>query len=226
MSEPSAPKIVHAVMRRDSPGFRIKETWDTLGMRATRSEDTVLEGVFVPDRYIVRVVPAGWAPDAYVGVIFGWGMPTFASVYVGIAERARDLAIASVKRKTSVAGLSRSMAYHPEVQHTIAEMTLELEGMRPHLDRIAEDWSNRIDHGDEWPAKLVAMKHHCVEGAKKVVDLALEVSGAGSLFKRNELERLYRDVRCGGFQPANSALVHEVVGKTALGILGEEPRWG
>ena len=37
------------------------------------------------------------------------------------------------------------------------------------------------------------------------------------MFKSNELERLYRDVRCGGFHPANSPLVHEIVGKTALG---------
>ena len=50
---------------------------------------------------------------------------------------------------------------------------------------------------------------------------------AAGMFKRNELERLYRDVRCGGFHPANSALVHEIVGKTTLGIdLGEQPRWG
>jgi alkylation response protein AidB-like acyl-CoA dehydrogenase len=72
----------------------------------------------------------------------------------------------------------------------------------------------------------VAVKHRCTEGAKKVVDLALTVSGGGGMFKRNELERLYRDVRCGGFHPANSSLVHELVGKTALGVLGEEPRWG
>jgi len=47
------------------------------------------------------------------------------------------------------------------------------------------------------------------------------------MFKGNELERLYRDIRCGGFHPANSALVHEIVGKTTLGIgLDEQPRWG
>lgn len=34
-----------------------------------------------------------------------------------------------------------------------------------------------------------------------------------------------RDVRCGPFHPANPPLAHEVVGKTALGVLGEEPRW-
>lgn len=43
--------------------------------------------------------------------------------------------------------------------------------------------------------------------------------------KRNEMERLYRDARCGPFHPANSSVTHEVVGKSALGVLGEEPRW-
>ena len=76
-----------------------------------------------------------------------------------------------------------------------------------------------------WPAKLFAAKYKAVEGAKRVVDLAMDVSGGTGMFKSNELERIYRDVRCGGFHPANSALVHELVGKSALGILGEEPRW-
>ena len=55
----------------------------------------------------------------------------------------------------------------------------------------------------------------------------MTISGGAGMFKANELERLYRDVRAGGFHPANSALTHEIVGKTALGIdLGEQPRWG
>jgi alkylation response protein AidB-like acyl-CoA dehydrogenase len=78
-----------------------------------------------------------------------------------------------------------------------------------------------------WPMKLVAAKHHCVEGAKKVVDIAMAMSGGTGMFKSSELERLYRDVRCGGFHPANSMLVHEIVGKTTLDIgLEEQPRWG
>ena len=58
-SDPAAPKIVHAFMPRDAQGYTIKDTWDVLGMRATRSDDTLLEGAFVPDKYIARVVPAG-----------------------------------------------------------------------------------------------------------------------------------------------------------------------
>ena len=45
------------------------------------------------------------------------------------------------------------------------------------------------------------------------------------MFKTSELERLYRDVRCGGFHPANSAIAREVVAKIALGVLGESVRW-
>jgi alkylation response protein AidB-like acyl-CoA dehydrogenase len=54
-SDANAPQIVHAFLPRDTPGYHIEETWDTLGMRATHSDDTILEGAFVPDKYIVRV---------------------------------------------------------------------------------------------------------------------------------------------------------------------------
>jgi alkylation response protein AidB-like acyl-CoA dehydrogenase len=58
-SDPIQPKVVQPFMPRDSAGYIIKETWDGLGTRATRSDDTVLEEAFVPDRYVARVVPAG-----------------------------------------------------------------------------------------------------------------------------------------------------------------------
>src|SRR5438132_7113366 len=68
-SDPTQPKVVHAFMPRDSNGYVVRETWNTLGMRATRSDDTILDGVIVPDKYIARVVPAG-ALDPFVGAIF------------------------------------------------------------------------------------------------------------------------------------------------------------
>jgi alkylation response protein AidB-like acyl-CoA dehydrogenase len=224
-TDPANPIVVHAFMPRETEGYRVEETWDTLGMRATRSDDTVLEGAFVPDRYVARKLPAG-ALDLFILGIFAYAEPTFAAIYYGLARRAADLAIASVRQKSSL-GLSRSMAYHPEVQHLAAEMALELEAMGPHLERIARDWSEGVDHGAAWALKLVALKYHCTEAAKRVVDLALTISGGTGMYRRSELERLYRDVRCGGFHPANPLLVHEIVGKTALGVdLGEQPRWG
>src|SRR5262245_4733761 len=47
LSDPSNPKVVHAFMPRDTAGYEIVETWDTMGMRATRSDDTVLKGAIV-----------------------------------------------------------------------------------------------------------------------------------------------------------------------------------
>ena len=226
-SDPSNPVVVHAFLPRDTEGYHIEETWDTLGMRATRSDDTVLEGAFVPDRYVVRVLPAGLAgADLFIVALFGWVEPTFGHVYLGLARRALDLAIASVKTKTSLAQLTRTMAYHPGVQHHVSEMVLALEAAEAHVERIAEDWSNGVDHGGAWPAKLIAAKYNAVEAAQKVVDLAMELSGGAGLFKRNELERLYRDVRAGRIHPANGMLVHEFVGKTYLGVLGDGARWG
>lgn len=225
-SDPANPMIVHAFMPRETENYTIVETWDTLGMRATRSDDTLLDGAFVPDRYIARVVPAGLAgADAFILSIFAWAQITFGNIYRAIAERAFELAVADVCGKTSIGLDGRTMAHHPMIQHEVADMYLELEAISAHLDRIAADWSAMVDHGDWWPAKLVAAKHRAVEGAKRVVDGALSVSGGTGMFRRSELERLYRDVRCGGFHPANSAIVHEICGKSALGVLADPQRW-
>ena len=226
-SDPSKPKVVHAFMPRDTEGYRIEQTWDVLGMRATRSDDTILDGVFVPDRYVVRVVPAGAAGiDAFVLGLFAWALLGFGNIYYGLARRALDLTIETVKSKKSIA-LTRSMAYHAELQHRVAQMGLAIESIGPHLDRIADDWSRGVDHGGTWPAKIFAAKFHAVEESWRVVDLALEVAGGFGIFRKSGLEQLFRDARLGRIHPANSMLTHEIVAKTLLGISPDEtPRWG
>lgn len=226
-SDPARPKIVHAFMLRDSPGYLIKETWDVLGMRATCSDDTILENAFIPDRYVVRIVPAGAAGlDRFVLSLFAWALVGFGNIYYGLARRALNKSIEAAKSKRSLA-LTRSLAYHPEVQHAIAQMVIELEAIGPHLERIAEDWSNGVDYGAEWPAKIFAAKYRAVEGAWRVVDQGLDIAGGAGIFRSAGYERLLRDARLGRIHPANAFLTHEVVGKTALGIsLDEQPRWG
>ena len=226
-SNPAAPVIVHAFMPRNTEGYRIEATWDTMGMRATQSDDTVLDGTFVPERYIARVVPAGAAGiDRFVLGIFAWALLNFGNIYYSVARRALDVTIESARKKRSIA-ITRTMAYHPELQHRVAQMGLLIEGIEPHLNRIADDWSTGVDHGGMWPAKLFAAKYHAVEASWQIVDLALEVSGGFGVFRRSGLERLFRDARLGRIHPANSMLTHEIVGKTLLGISPDEtPRWG
>jgi alkylation response protein AidB-like acyl-CoA dehydrogenase len=225
-SDPNAPKVVHAFMPRSTKGYTIKDTWDVMGMRATRSDDTVLDGAFVPDKYVARVVPFGFAgADYFVLSIFAWALGGFANVYYGLAQRVVELTIEHVKSKGSLA-LTRSMASHPEVQHHVAQMVMELEAIGAQVERMTTDWSTGVQHPD-WPIKILAAKYRAVEGAWKIVDHAMDASGGFGMFKKSELERLFRDCRAGRFHPANSALTHEVVGKLALGINPDEtPRWG
>ena len=227
LTDPAQPKVVHAFMMRESAGYIIKETWDVLGMRATRSDDTILEGAFVPDEHVARVVPAGAAGiDAFVLGIFAWALIGFGNVYYGLARRALDKSVSALKRKRSMA-VTRTMAHHPEAQHAIAEMVIELDSIGPHLDRIAEDWSTGVEHGMEWPSKIFAAKYRAVEGSWRVVDLGLDIAGGAGIFRSEGYERMLRDARLGRIHPANSFLAHEVIAKTALGInLDEQPRWG
>lgn len=67
----------------------------------------------------------------------------FANIYYAIGRRALDLAADSARQRTSVA-LTRSI--HPEVQHCISEMAMEVEALGPYIDRIADDWSMGADH--------------------------------------------------------------------------------
>jgi alkylation response protein AidB-like acyl-CoA dehydrogenase len=227
LTDPAQPKVVHAFMMRESPGYIIKETWDVLGMRATRSDDTILEGAFVADEHVARVVPAGAAGiDAFVLGIFAWALIGFGNVYYGLAKRALDKSVSALKSKRSMA-VTRTMAHHPEAQHAIAEMVIELDSIGPHLDKIAEDWSTGVDHGMEWPSKIFAAKYRAVEGSWRVVDLGLDIAGGSGIFRSEGYERMLRDARLGRIHPANSFLAHEVIAKTALGInLDEQPRWG
>ena len=226
-SDPDAPKVVHAFMPRGTEGSATVNVWDTLGMRATQSQDTVLDGAFVPDKYIARVVSAGAAGiDLFVIGIFAWALLGFANIYYGIAQRMLDETIALLKTKTSIA-LTRPMIYHPEIQHDIAELVMEMEAIQPHIEKIAQDWSDGVDHGANWGLKIVAAKYRAVTGAWRVVDKCLDLQGGFGIFKQAGMERIWRDARLGLIHPGNSALSHELVGKTALGIdLDEQPRWG
>jgi alkylation response protein AidB-like acyl-CoA dehydrogenase len=221
------PKVVHAFMSRESQDFRVEETWDVLGMRATRSDDTVLDGVFVPDKYIARVVPAGAAGmDRFVLAVFAWALLGFGNIYYGLARRALDMTLEALKHRRVIA-MTRPMAYHAEVQHRVAEMGLTIESIEPLLEKVAQDWSDGVDHGAQWPAKIMTAKYHAVESSWRVVDVAMELGGGYALFRKNGLEQIFRDARLGRVHPGNSMLTHELVAKTLLGISPDEtPRWG
>jgi alkylation response protein AidB-like acyl-CoA dehydrogenase len=226
-SDPENPQVVHAFLDRNAPRYHIEETWDVMGMRATASHDTILDRTFIPDSDVALVCPPGFGGAGPFHVaLFAWALLGFGGVYLGLAQRAFDDVVAQLPKRTSVA-LTRSMAYHPEVQHIVADMRIALESAQAHLERTCDDWSNGVDHGHDWPVKIVACKHSVVSQAWSVVDNALDVSGGSGIFKRTRLERIVRDCRLGRIHPGNPMLTHELIGKLSLGISpDEQPRWG
>lgn len=219
-SDPDNPTLVHAFVERRDPGVRTLRTWDTLGVRATRSDDTALDGAVATSDRVVGLQPVGAEPPPFVAGIFGWVLPLLGNVYHGIARRALDLAIDSASRRRSLAlGEGRTQAHKPTVQSAVADAEIKLDAAQAQLDRIAEEWHRGADQSRTWNLKLFAAKEFATQSAREVVDSALSVVGAGGLHRSGEIERLYRDVRSGVFHPPNSEAVRDVVGRTALGLL-------
>ncbi len=144
---------------------------DVLGMRATRSDDTVLNGVFVPEELIVRKLPTCFkGMDAFVLGIFVWALIGFANVYYGLAQRALDKVLEKLSKTKSISLERPSLAYHGLIQHDVGEMGMEIEGIGPHLDTVAREWSEGKDYGPAWGIKIIAAKCCSVEGSWRVFD--------------------------------------------------------
>lgn len=229
MSRRDDPRVVHGFLARDAENVRVVPTWDhVLGMRATRSDDTILEGAFVPDSRIARVVQPGFKGiDPFVLGIFAWALIGFANIYYGLGRRIFDVTVAQVRKKSSIALSRSSMAHHAGIQDAVAEMAIELEGVEPLIERVATDWVAGAPYGAMWGPKIMTAKHRAVNATWRVADLALDVTGGFGIFPASGLERLIRDARLGPIHPTNRFLTREIVGKAALGLdLDEQPRWG
>jgi alkylation response protein AidB-like acyl-CoA dehydrogenase len=217
-SDPLTPRIVHAFMPRNTEGYAVREAGESLGLRASGRDDTLLDGAFVPDRFVARTVPAGAEGiDDFVLAVYAWELLLRANVVVAMARRAMDLTVDAMHR-TGTTTRRPSMAHHAGVQRQVAEMGIVLEGIDPHLDLIARQWSRGTRHGARWPMKLFAARHHAVEGSWQVIDRALDLAGAFGVFRRAGLEQLFRDGRLGRMDQGNTLFTHDVVGKSFLGL--------
>lgn len=202
------------LVERGSPGLRIEETWDTLGMRATGSHDVILEGVRVEASGLVqrfgRSVPYEGAP----GNGAGWNLH-IPAVYLGIAEAARDWAVsfAARHRPNSLTGPIGEL---PGVQSQLGQIELELLAARTLLFTMAERWDAEPEHRSDLVAAVGGAKVFVVNAALNAVDRAMRVVGAQSLFRSNPLERYYRDLRAGLHNPPMEDAALAAMARAAL----------
>lgn len=197
-----APKLVYGFIDREDPDVRTLDDWDTIGMRATQSRTTVLDGAAAaPDRIVRRLDP-GPTDDAFVSAIFTCFELLISSVYTGLASRALELAVAAatdrVSRKT---GLPRSQ--DPDVRRRIGEAGSRLDAIEPQLRSLADDVARGADHGPFRFSKPSGLKMRAVQTARDVVEQAVRVAGGRTFFAGDELGRLQRDVLAGAFHPSS-----------------------
>lgn len=211
-------QLVHGFITRESAGWASLDDWDTLGMRATQSHTTTLEGAVVPTERIARILPVGPNADPFIFGIFSNFLLLIGSVYAGIADRALELAVDAVKRRTS---LKTGLTYDqdPDFRWRIADAALALDALAPQLDTLAGDVDSLVDHGASWFRLLTGAKHRATETARYVVDQAMRSAGGGGYRSSSELARLQRDVLAGIYHPSDTESVHSTVATNLLGPL-------
>src|SRR3989441_8929497 len=91
------PTVLHFGVNLKGPGITIKDNWRTMGMRATGSNDIVIENVVVQDAGGSGRRPKGkWHQFFNVSSPIVW--PLVLSASVGVAEAARGIALAYAKK--------------------------------------------------------------------------------------------------------------------------------
>lgn len=202
-SEDSGGFLVH----RKTPGVRFKKTWDTLGMRATRSDDLILDNVELPEEaYVERI---GWQDKDHTPP--GW-LIHIPACYLGIALACRRDVI-DFAEKYMPNSLERPIAELPHVQQKMGKIDFELMKARYLMYGVAEQWDENADRRKDMGADLQAVKYAATHAAMKVVDIAMRIVGGTSILRSNPFERYYRDVRAGIHNPPSDDAVLGTLGK-------------
>jgi alkylation response protein AidB-like acyl-CoA dehydrogenase len=217
-----------AFVTRGTPGMDIRDNWDALGMRASGSHDIVYDGCIVPDTQ-VRISETPWGVQSAEEFTIGSaGTLGLVAAFLGIAERAAELAVDMVRTRTKAPD-DRPLAERAGVQHLAAENEIDLAVCRALLDRTGRLLDAALvarPVADDDPVELQRLftefqsaKHVVNRKAIEVVDRALTLSGGVGYLSKSPLARLYRDVRAGPFmQPLSPNEAPAYIGKVALGI--------
>ncbi len=184
--------------------MKIEETWDTIAMKGTGSDDLILENVILPSSSLVErdsVNPRGSQdlPKAWLLHI--------PACYIGVAIAARNYCIQFAK-EYSPNSLPGPIKDVPEVQRKVGEIELELFKARQIMYSVADKWVRYPEQRKQMGAELASVKHIVTNSAFHIVDVAMRIVGARSLFRSNPMQRYYRDVRAGLHNPSDGRYGH------------------
>jgi alkylation response protein AidB-like acyl-CoA dehydrogenase len=202
------PQVLHFGVPLNAEGVSLDDDWYVHGMRATGSRTIVMENVFVPAGAVSLARPrAGFAP--IFNIVAAVAMPFIAGVYVGVAERAAEVALDLAAKRASDA----------TVQWSTGEMLSALkvaQTCHEAMVRLANDFE--FTPSVENTSEVFMLKTHTVEQAKKAVESAMDASGGAGFYRGNGLERLLRDVRASHYHPLPAKQQMVFSGRLGLGL--------
>jgi len=198
--------VLHFPLPLDGPGLTVVDTWKTLGMRGTGSMDLVIEQAFVAEKAVSVRRPAGqWHPAMHL--IVKMALPLIYSVYLGIAEAARNLSL-ELLAKRKAAG---------DAEYIVGEMETELRAAAIAVaDMLAA--AEEGEPGPETSNRILMGRTLAARAAIRTVEKALEAAGGAGFYRKTGLERLFRDIQAARYHPLQEKAQARFAGRQALGL--------
>jgi len=201
----AGPSVLHFAVPVKAEGVKILDTWRVMGMRGTGSHDIELTDVFIPDSGVSLKRPQGkWHPLFHI--ISMIAIPLIYSVYVGIAEAARDLAVKQAAKRRADGHVAYLVG---GIENGVTAVRLALQEM------ITAAATNEPGFGTT--NRVMIGRALVAHGVLKTVDLAMEVAGGGAFYRSVGLERLFRDVQACRYHPLQEGAQRAFTGKLAFG---------
>lgn len=202
----NGPTVLHFSLSLGARGVTVLNTWRVLGMRGTGSHDIAIDCAFIPDAGIMVRRPQGkW--HLLFHVISLLAIPLIYSVYLGIAEAARDIAV----------DRARSRRDGQDIAYLVGEMENELAKARlAHRDML--DAAATAEPGEQTTNRVMTGRAILARSAICSVEKAMEVAGGGAFYRDFGLERRFRDVQAARFHPLQEKAQLRYAGRIALGL--------
>ncbi|MGE3707543.1 MAG: hydroxylase, partial [Vicinamibacterales bacterium] len=226
---PRGPEVVGLVMKTSE--LTIVDTWDSLGMRGTDSQDVEANDLFVPASRAFPLNPDHTPAPPFDGPLYR--MPASAATYTIVAPVALAIAASAARQLREIVaskiplGSMRPARDRGAVQAAVAEAEGLIRSARHFFyGALATAWARALAGTPftlEDKADLLLASTWAVHSASRATDLMHRMGGTAGIYRRSRLERHFRDaetVRHHGFV-SDSRL--ETVGQVYLGVPPEFP---
>lgn len=201
----------------DAPGVRVEQTWDALALRASGSDDLLLENARLDPGALLDIRPVG-APDPRGALGLPWGAIALSAIYTGVALSARD-EVAHFAATRVPTALGKPIGDLPTVRLKLGEIEALLLTSHRLLCGLAGDWVEQPGMRAVLRAQAPLVKSLTTNNAVRVTDLGLRVVGGAGLQRTMRLERLFRDVRAGLINAPLDDTALQNAGKAAVDSL-------